>query len=196
EKYLSDTINKIENSYKENSQTFRTEVINDSRKYKDDILNQVVDILKTNLKTPVKISEIFDFIFSYLSTHNGISKIKYENYLSNDYIIQANRILLCRAIINLIINAYEVSKDKVEIVIKDYKKYFYIIIKDEGPGISDEDILRIYNDGFSTKNSTGLGLSFVNKVLEEHECKIFFKKGTDIGTKVYLKFLIGGKDGK
>ncbi|MBC2855021.1 HAMP domain-containing histidine kinase [Cetobacterium sp. 2A] len=156
----------------------------------------ISEILKTNLKTPVKISEIFDFIFSYLSTHNGISKIKYENYLSNDYIIQANRILLCRAIINLIINAYEVSKDKVEIVIKDYKKYFYIIIKDEGPGISDEDILRIYNDGFSTKNSTGLGLSFVNKVLEEHECKIFFKKGTDIGTKVYLKFLIGGKDGK
>ncbi|MEG1353656.1 MAG: hypothetical protein RSC65_01660, partial [Malacoplasma sp.] len=72
EKYLSDTINKIENSYKENSQTFRTEVINDSRKYKDDILNQVVDILKTNLKeSNLLVNRLSNKIIDFKNDHKN-----------------------------------------------------------------------------------------------------------------------------
>ncbi|MEG0124406.1 MAG: hypothetical protein RR665_02895 [Malacoplasma sp.] len=72
EKYLSDTINKIESSYKENSQTFRTEVINDSRKYKDDILNQVVDILKTNLKeSNLLVNRLSNKIIDFKNDHKN-----------------------------------------------------------------------------------------------------------------------------
>ncbi|MEG1821229.1 MAG: hypothetical protein RR201_03215, partial [Malacoplasma sp.] len=72
EKYLSDTINKIENSYKENSQTFRTEVINDSKKYKDDILNQIVDILKTNLKeSNLLVNRLSNKIIDFKNDHKN-----------------------------------------------------------------------------------------------------------------------------
>lgn len=147
----------------------------------------ISEILKSNSKSSIKVSELFDFIFSYLSADKHIKGIDFENYLQKDYRITANRVLFSRAIINLIVNGYEASKDKVKIVLKDYKNFFYIIVEDNGPGISEEDIKRIFEEGVSGKNSTGLGLSFVNTVLEEHKFDIFFKRKIDRGTKVFIK---------
>lgn len=47
---LEDTINKIQASYKEQSQIFYSEISRDSQKYKDDIISKVADILSKNLE--------------------------------------------------------------------------------------------------------------------------------------------------
>lgn len=145
----------------------------------------ISEILKTNNKTLVKVSEIFEFIFPTISPY--IKNLTFENYLHKDYEIRANRLLVARAIINLISNAYEASKDGVKVILKDYKHFFYIIIEDEGIGICEEKLKEIFQEGYSTKNSSGLGLSFVKTVMENHNFSLYFKRKKIKGTNVYIK---------
>lgn len=145
----------------------------------------ISEILKRNNKTPVKISEILDFVFPAVSPY--VKNLICENYLYNDHTISANRTLISRALINLISNAYEASEDRVKIVLKDYRKFFYIIIDDRGSGICEEKIKDIFEEGFSTKGSSGLGLSFVKSVMETHDMDITFKRKKTKGTRVYIR---------
>jgi len=43
-----------------------------------------------------------------------------------------------------------------------------IIIKDNGPGMDSEDLSQIWDMGFSTHNSLGLGLPFARSVVVDH----------------------------
>ncbi len=61
-----------------------------------------------------------------------------------------------------------------------------IVISDTGIGISEEDIPRIFEDFFRTKEAknvdkrgTGLGLSIVKQIVKQHngEIKVFSKVG-------------------
>ncbi len=83
----------------------------------------------------------------------------------------------------LINNAIKYSKEngKIEFYAEDEKDYIKLCIKDNGIGISKEDIDRIFNKGFTGSNgrnkvykSTGMGLYFTKKVLNklEHEISV------------------------
>lgn len=41
--------------------------------------------------------------------------------------------------------------------------------------MSEKELENAFINGFSTKNSSGVGLNFVKTVMEEHKSKIFIK---------------------
>ena len=58
-----------------------------------------------------------------------------------------------------------------------------IDIRDNGPGISAEDISKIFDPYFTTKaNGTGLGLAIVLKIIEAHDGQIRVRSNTGQGT--------------
>ena len=58
-----------------------------------------------------------------------------------------------------------------------------IIVTDDGPGIAQENISKIFNPLFTTKkNRMGLGLSISNKIVESHSGKIEVKTERGKGT--------------
>ena len=88
----------------------------------------------------------------------------------------------------LINNAIKYSKEngKIEFYAEDNKEYIKLCIKDNGIGVTKEDIDRIFNKGFTGSNgrnkvykSTGMGLYFTKKVLNklEHEITVESIKG-------------------
>lgn len=95
--------------------------------------------------------------------------------------------LLKSAILNLIDNAVEFSPpgETVYILVAYEQGKFIIQVKDNGPGISDEFIPKLFTrfsrSSSTTKKGTGLGLSISKKIIDLHHGEIRLvehKKGT------------------
>src|SRR5947208_4346800 len=62
-----------------------------------------------------------------------------------------------------------------------------IIISDTGPGISEEDLTRIFDPYFTTKKlGIGLGLAITKKIVEEHRGRISVRSRPNEGTDVVI----------
>ncbi|MCA9731067.1 PAS domain S-box protein [candidate division KSB1 bacterium] len=65
--------------------------------------------------------------------------------------------------------------------------YVKIAISDTGEGINKEDLNEIFNPFFTTKpNGSGLGLSIVYRIIEEHKGDIFVESEPEVGTTFTL----------
>ena len=77
---------------------------------------------------------------------------------------------------NLFINATQaMEKDggNLNVVLSSADEYVNIDVKDTGGGIPDENLNKIFQPYFSTKETgTGLGLAIVKKIIDEHKGKI------------------------
>ena len=100
-----------------------------------------------------------------------------------------------QVLVNVIKNAIEAAgpDGKVEIRIKaageDGDKGIVIEVSDNGPGISQQDMNRIFQPFFTTKEKgTGLGLSIVKKIMEAHGFGISVSSEEGAGTVVALSF--------
>ena len=102
-------------------------------------------------------------------------------------IIEGDEEQLNLVFINLVKNSIESINDKlkknieftqkIDIEIKEKNNYIYCIIDDNGVGFSEENLNKIVKPYFTTKvKGTGLGLAIVNKVVNDHDGKIYFRR--------------------
>jgi len=108
---------------------------------------------------------------------------------NRSYKITADQDLLYRGIMNLIINAVQAIEDtgKIIIHIGEEKGGYRVVIKDTGKGISDDNLNKIFNPFFTTKEKgSGLGLPIVRKIIEGHGGTIEIKSTEGVGTNVTL----------
>ena len=127
-----------------------------------------------------------------------IDKIIKIKKAKNIPIIYADQNKLRQVIINLIEN----SKDALEEIKNPIIKIFIrkkigeveLIIEDNGIGIPNEIIERIFEPYVTSKKAgTGLGLAIVHKIIEEHDGKIKIERINTSGTRVIIKLKSGKK---
>ena len=105
---------------------------------------------------------------------------------------------LSRAFFNLIKNSIESIQEryfkspdftkKISIVIINKSDYIEFIIIDNGTGFSEKNLKNILKPYFTTKSKgSGLGLSIVNKIINDHEGTIKFAQ-QKVGAKIIIKF--------
>ena len=93
---------------------------------------------------------------------------------------------------NLISNAVKfIDKDKglIQIDFKEEKDHFEFSIKDNGMGIEKkffDKIFKIFHSLNKNKESTGIGLSIVKKIVDLHEGKIWLESELEKGTTFYF----------
>ncbi len=102
-----------------------------------------------------------------------------------------------QVLINLITNAFDAIKEKGNIKIntkfepsqnQTQNDYVLISITDDGCGIYEEDISRIFNPFFSRKaDGIGLGLAITQKILLQHNGIINIISKVDEGTTITVK---------
>ena len=85
---------------------------------------------------------------------------------------------LAQAVDNLISNAIKFSQPGTQVIVslKHIPPYARISVKDQGPGLSEEDKSRIFSEfqrlsaqPTGGEKSTGLGLAIVKKIVESHQ---------------------------
>jgi two-component system, NtrC family, sensor histidine kinase HydH len=117
--------------------------------------------------------------------------ISVENNLDGrSYMIEADQDLLHRVVMNLIINAIQSIPGAGRIVfnILEEKGRYNIEIRDTGIGISEENMKKIFNPFFTTKEKgSGLGLPIVRKIIEGHGGQIDIESIEGNGTSVIIR---------
>lgn len=118
----------------------------------------------------------------------------YLNLEENLPSIEGNFQKLEQVIMNLITNACQALPDpqkalyvKAKHLHKEHK--IQIEIKDEGTGISEENLKHIVDPFFTTKRDrggTGLGLSIAYNIIHDHQGKMTFESKLNKGTKITL----------
>jgi len=106
--------------------------------------------------------------------------------------IYVNKIRVVRALINLVENAILVPTlneyKLISIEAKEFENSLNLIVSDNGVGIEPSIIDDIWKIGHSTNNTTGLGLPFAKKIIEENEGSIKIESEPLIGTSVIVMF--------
>lgn len=99
------------------------------------------------------------------------------------------------AITNIIKNCIEHNKEKGKLFIKYEENTLFtkITIRDEGEGISKEDLKhifeRFYKGQNSSENSVGIGLALAKNIIEKDNGMISCKSELDKGTEFVIKYM-------
>jgi len=114
--------------------------------------------------------------------------IKIKN--STQGIIKSDPNLLRSVFSNLIINAKEARATHIEVkYVKDYGKKISIEFKDNGKGIGESNIEKIWYPFFTSKSKgTGMGLAIVKKIVNFLDGEIRIVNSDKTGTKFKLTF--------
>jgi len=100
--------------------------------------------------------------------------------------------LIQRVLENLVRNAIQIVPEggEVTISIAEQPDYVAVAVTDNGPGIADEDVPRIFDRFYralegeeARSDSSGLGLAIVKRILDLHDSRITVTTALDVGTR-------------
>ncbi len=122
-----------------------------------------------------------------------------KNYTRDTFTLFCNESKLHQAILNILTNAVQAIPDKGKITIttKVENNKLVLLIADTGTGISKENLPKITDPFFTTKEpgkGTGLGLSITLNIIEEHKGTLDFISEVNKGTTVIITFPVNKTD--
>lgn len=111
----------------------------------------------------------------------------------NNIILDCDRKWLCEAVTNIIKNCIEHSQNgNIKITADQNKLYTKISIKDNGSGITKEDLPHIFERFYKGKNSSddsvGIGLSLAKTIIEKQGGYISVSSELNKGSEFVIKF--------
>lgn len=123
-------------------------------------------------------------------------ELVYANYVDNKVQIIADGEQIRRVIHNIISNSIKYMDKKkgiIQIRVKDVGDFIQIEIEDNGKGIAAKDLTNIFDRFYrtdvsrnSSKGGSGIGLSIVKKIMEDHGGKVWATSREGIGTVMYF----------
>ena len=123
-------------------------------------------------------------------------ELVYANYVEKGVQVIADGEQIRRVIHNIVSNAIkymEKPKGIIQLRVKDVGDFIQVEIEDNGKGIAAKDLPYIFDRFYrtdvsrnSSKGGSGIGLSIVKKILEDHGGKVWATSRLGIGTIMYF----------
>lgn len=121
---------------------------------------------------------------------------QYANYVDENVMVIADPEQIRRVVNNIIGNSckyFDKSQCFINMRIKDVGDFIQVEIEDNGKGIAAKDIPYIFDRFYrtdssrnSSKGGSGIGLSIVRKIMEDHGGKVWASSKEGTGTVVYF----------
>jgi len=200
------TIDRLKNKYSSIVNSSDKENFNDYLKTINKQINQIENLVNEFsdfARMPKPILKENDLINMIKDNINLLKQIDLSinidfKYFEKKVLFFCDSEQLNRVFLNLIKNSIEsiqekslktpnfVKKINIEIINKN--DYIEFIITDNGTGFSEKNLRNILKPYFTTKSKgSGLGLSIVNKIINDHEGTIKFTQ-QKVGAKIIVKF--------
>ena len=169
------------------------EVINKHALYISNMVDKmnimINELLQDDSRQIITIREVIEYAVAHVPRLDSIAE--FDLMITDDSLVYVNKIKLARAIINILENALdavEADQGCIKILVeKADGGQVSIVIIDNGQGFRAEDSPHIWDNGFSTKKSSGLGLPFVRDVIEKNGGQIGIGNHPEGGAKVLIK---------
>src|ERR1700730_2575892 len=149
-------------------------------------------LYKQNFVVQDLLREIFESLS--IKTHNKNIRTSIKKGCESPVTVFADKEKIRMVLINLVENATKYGRQNGSIVASVYKideKNVLIEISDDGIGIEEEHLLRIFERFYRTdaarsrdKGGTGLGLAICKHIIEAHGQSIHVRSTPDVGTTI------------
>ena len=138
----------------------------------DRMSHQIAEVLdfvrsKPVTKQPVEFSKIITSVLSNILVPKRVKIIKPDK----DPVLKCDPVQIEVVIANLLRNAIDAVENDgiISIKLSEDQNYHIISIEDTGPGIPEENLQKIFEPLFTTKQKgTGLGLASCKNIVEQH----------------------------
>ena len=149
--------------------------------------------LSLNIESVSLFDVVEDVIKSYQCFLNDSANISLT--IPDNLMVSADVYLLEEILMNLLSNAVKYSPKTANIVLSadENEKFITVIIKDEGVGLSDQDLSHLFQEFYKADQSrhdlksNGLGLVICRRIVELHGGKIWAEsKGIGKGSTFYF----------
>ncbi len=128
---------------------------------------------------------------NFLASHIEKEGYTVEKYYDNNIPeITADSDMLYQAFLNILINAMQAMPEggKIHVAIQSTDNTVKIFFEDEGEGIPQDLMEKIWDPFFTTKaKGTGLGLGIVKNIIESHSGSVQISARPDAGARVKVE---------
>ncbi|MDZ7833061.1 MAG: HAMP domain-containing sensor histidine kinase [Desulfobacterales bacterium] len=118
----------------------------------------------------VEANQMLGELIERLETQHGL--LEFDTHIPEEPCeIYADKGLCDRALFNILINAVSANKEKgiITIIAECLPDKWRAVIADQGPGIAEADMEKIFEPFYSTRSKgSGLGLTFATQVVKAH----------------------------
>jgi signal transduction histidine kinase len=122
-------------------------------------------------KSRVDLNQVLQESAEFVRSRREFARLRFESaLLSAPLPVLGNPVMLGQVALNLLLNACEAQPEGGEVRVASRRENDSAVaeIADRGPGIGEAARARLFEPFFSTKNSTGLGLSICHGIVERH----------------------------
>ncbi|WP_134702794.1 ATP-binding protein [Ammoniphilus sp. YIM 78166] len=144
----------------------------------------------------VHIQSLIAQVIAFMEAQMNLKNIQVISHLPSDPLyVKSEENQLKQVFINLLKNAMESMAEggTIEMELKPGVKMMAVQIRDEGRGMTEQEIKRLGEPFYSTKEGgTGLGLMVSRRIVENHGGQILFESQIHKGTSVYVMLPAAG----
>lgn len=159
---------------------------------------EAIESRQLNLKMEAtNISELLNGLASRFKLDADQKQIQLNESVSSNVMIEIDRNYLTQVLENLLSNAvkFSPSHKRIWLTLIDHEHDVAIEIKDEGPGLTEDDKKKLFSKyqklsarPTGSESSTGLGLSIVKKFVESMNGKIWCESEAGKGASFFVQF--------
>jgi signal transduction histidine kinase len=170
----------------------------------DRVIKALLDFGRPSAPTlrPTNVEDVVTDVVMFTRRFAGQARVEIETeYAAGLPLVSADADQLKQVMVNLVSNAVQAMEGTggaIKVRVWDDDGLVFLSIADTGPGIPPEDLERVFDPFYSTRDDgTGLGLTIVHRIIDQHGGRVDVESERGVGTTftVALPAAAAGRDG-